>query len=140
MDEFSRKFWYFFVATMVLTAFFSILLSPGSWLVSEEWEFALVDLRTWGLVPRTLLQAVVGVVLLPLLLRGLKAYAPWCRTLMLIFPAVPMALHIYLGTPNSGLLIVLLWGIFIYTNLLQSDVRQAFQPQYRAELHTASSL
>ncbi|MGQ4808811.1 hypothetical protein NKDENANG_02200 [Candidatus Entotheonellaceae bacterium PAL068K] len=139
MDQFVRKFWYFFTAAMALTAFFAILLTPDSWLVSEEWEFAWLDLRTWGIVPRTLVQTVLGVLLLPVLLRGLKAYSLLCRALMFVFPGLPLALHIYLETPNSGILIVLLWGIFVYVNLLQTDVRQAFRRGYRAELRTATS-
>ena len=49
VSEFSRKFWYFFGAMIFFTAFFGLLLTPGSWWISEEWEFALVDLRTCSL-------------------------------------------------------------------------------------------
>jgi branched-chain amino acid transport system permease protein len=138
MDQFARKFWYFFAAAMLLTALFSLLLAPESWLISEEWEFELANPITWGIVPQTLAQIVIGVIIFPPLLRGLKAFSQLCRLLLLIFPVLPLALHIYLGTPLSGLLIVVLWGVFVYTNLLQTDVRQAFRQPRRTELRAAA--
>jgi branched-chain amino acid transport system permease protein len=138
MAQFARKFGLFFAATIVLTAFFSTLLAPGSWLLSEEWEFALAEPITWGIVPRTLAQIAMGLILLPPLLRGLRTFSQACRLLLLGFPILPLALHIYLGTPLSGLLIVVLWSVFIYTNLLQTDVRQAFSRAQRADLRAAA--
>ncbi len=138
MDEFSRKFWYFFTGALVFTAFFSILLSPASWLVSDEWDFVLFDLRTWGIVPRTVVQGIVGAIIVAVLLRGLKIYSPTMRWLLLLFPIGPLAFHIYLGTPLSGLLVVALWGLFIYYNLLQRDVKRAFDRSTRATLSTAT--
>jgi hypothetical protein len=67
-------------------------------------------------------------------LRGLRAFSSICRWLLLVFPVLPLALHIYLGTPLSGLMIVVLWSVFIYTNLLQTDVRQAFNRSHRTDL------
>lgn len=139
MDEFARKFWYFFIGALFFTGFFSILLTPGSWLISEEWEFAVLDPLTWGVVPRTILQAVIGGMIVSVLLRGLKTYSPICRWLLLLFPIAPLALHIYLATPLTGLLVVLLWGLFIYYNLLQRDVKLAFQHTTRASLLAAVS-
>lgn len=138
MDQFARKFWYFFCGALFFTTFFSILLTPDSWLLSEAWDFALVDLRTWGIVPRTLVQGVIGGLIFLPLLHGLKAFSPLCRRLLLVFPVLPLALHIYLHTPLTGLLIVVLWGVFIYYNLLQADVKLAFSQQGRTELQTAS--
>jgi branched-subunit amino acid ABC-type transport system permease component len=139
IDQFVRKFWLFFAATIVLTAFFSILLEPGSWLISKEWEFALAEPITWGILPRTLAQLIIGLILFPPLLRGLRAFSSICRWLLLVFPVLPLALHIYLGTPLSGLMIVVLWSVFIYTNLLQTDVRQAFNRSHRTELRAATA-
>ena len=137
MREFSRKFWYFFVAVLGLTAFFSILHDPSAWWVSPAGPFTFTDLRTWGIIPRTLGQAVIGVAVFPWFLRGLRAFYPPCRWFFLLLPIVPLALHIYLQTPLSGLLIVLLWGIFIHSDLWRAEVRQAFRRQHRGALRTA---
>ena len=123
---------------MVITAFFSILLSPASWFFSEDYDFVLTDPITWGIVPRTVVQAVVGLIVIAPLLKGIKSYSPVARLLLLIFPFLPLGLHIYLETPLSGVLIVVLWGIFVYTNLLQADVRQVFRRAYRAEIRAAA--
>lgn len=139
MDEFARKFWYFFFGAMVFTAFFSILLTPGSWLISEDWDFVFTDLQTWGIVPRTVAQIIIGFIIIPPLLRGLKAFSQICRLLLMVFPVLPLALHIYLATPLSGILIVVLWGVFIYYNLFQADVRQACRRGVQdPDLQTAS--
>jgi len=37
-----------------------------------------------------------------------------------------LILHIYLETPLSDLLVIVLWIIFSFYALLQADVRQAF--------------
>jgi hypothetical protein len=137
---FARKFWFFFAGMLFFTAFFSILLEPGSWLLSEEWEFELAAIQTWGIVPRTLLQAVVGVIIFSAILRGVKAFSQTCRLLMLLVSLTPVGLHIYLGTPLSGILISALLTLFVYVNLLQADVRQAFGRQHRAELRAVPSV
>lgn len=138
MTQFSRKFWFFFAGTLFFTAFFSLLLSPASWWISEEWEFALLDLRTWGIVPRTFVQAVIGFLIFVSLLRGVRAYSQVCRVLVLLLSLLPLVLHIYFGTPLSGILIAALWVLFTYYNLLQTEVQQAFG-SHRAELRTAVS-
>ncbi len=138
MDQFARKFWYFFCGTLFFTALFAVLLMPESWLISEEWDFALLDLRTWGIVPRTMAQAVIGLIIFPPLLRGVRAFSQVSRLLLLAFPVLPLGLHIYLGTPLSGLIITGLWALFIYYNLLQADVRHAFRRESRAVLQTQS--
>jgi hypothetical protein len=51
---------------------------------------------------------------------------------------VPLALHIALQTPLSGLMIIVLWAVFIYSYLWQAEVRDAFGRHHHAELHTAS--
>ena len=47
--------------------------------------------------------------------------------LLLILPIAALALHVYLGTPLSGLLIVLLWVIFTVYSLAQTDFRRAYR-------------
>jgi branched-chain amino acid transport system permease protein len=112
MAEFRRKFWYFFVAMLVFTTFFLILKDPAAWVTTL--------LVTAG-------QAVVGALLFPWMLRRLATFAPGWRLAFLAFPVVPLALHILLRTPPSGLLIVALWGVFIHVHLWRADVRAAFR-------------
>jgi branched-chain amino acid transport system permease protein len=138
VHEFARKFWYFFSAWLFFTAFFSILRSPDSWWISAEWEFSWSELFTWGIVPRTLVQGVIGLLIIPPLLRGIKAFSPLAWFLVLLFPIFPLALHIYLQTPLSGIMITALWAVFVYTNLLRADVRQAFRRPHRTALRVAS--
>jgi hypothetical protein len=73
-------------------------------------------------------------------LRGLKAFSPLSRFLVLLFPLLPLALHIYLRTPLSGIMIAALWAVFVYTNLLRADVRQAFRQPYRTDLRVATGV
>jgi branched-chain amino acid transport system permease protein len=140
VNEFARKFWYFFYALLFFTAFFSILQAPDSWWTSAEWEFSWREIFTWGIVPRTLAQGVIGLLIIPLLLRGFKAFSPLARFLVLLFPIFPLALHIYLHTPLSGIMIAALWAVFVYTNLLRADFRQAFRRPYRTDLRVAASV
>ncbi len=137
---FSRKFWFFFAGVLVFTAFFSILAQPSSWWISEEWEFELTNLITWGIIPRTIVQAIIGGIVFSLLLRGVRAFSPISRLLMLLGSLAPLALHLYLGTPLSGVLISALLVLFVYLNLLHADLKAAFGPQQRAELRTAPSV
>jgi branched-chain amino acid transport system permease protein len=125
MREFRRKFWYFFVATLFFTGFFGILQAPDAWV-------------TTGL--RTAAQAVVGAALFPWMLRQLSTFSPGWRLVFLVLPAAPLALHIALGTPLSGLMIIVLWAVFIYSYLWQAEVRGAFGRQHHAELQTASGV
>jgi branched-chain amino acid transport system permease protein len=134
MREFSRKLWYFFAGALFFTAFFRILHDPATWWLGPEEPWTLADPLTWGVVPSTLAQAVVGAIIFAPLLRGLRAFAPTCRWFLLLFPVLPLALHLYLHTPLSGLMIVLLWGVFVYSYLLQADVRRAFRRAQRAAL------
>jgi TRAP-type C4-dicarboxylate transport system permease large subunit len=118
MDEFRRKFWSFFTATLFFTGFFSLLKAPAAWMSTL--------LLTAG-------QAVVGLVLFPWMLRRLTTGAPVWRAVFLLFPVLPLALHIMLHTPLSGLMLVVLWAVFIHSYLWQADVRRAFgQPHQMA--------
>jgi branched-chain amino acid transport system permease protein len=122
MHEFRRKFWYFFVAMLFFTSFFRLLQDPEGWTNVALWTVA---------------QAAVGGLLCRLLLRQLATFAQLWRVAFLLLPLVPLGLHIVLHTPLSGLAIIVLWGVFIYSYLWQADVRQAFGRQPHATLHTA---
>jgi len=122
MAEFRRKFWYFFAAMLFFTGFFRLLQAPETWLAT---------------VLLTAAQTVVGAVLCAWLLHQLNTFAPRWRLVFLLFPLLPLALHIALHTPLSGLTIVVLWGVFIYHYLWQAEIRAAFGQQHGAALHTA---
>jgi hypothetical protein len=141
MGEFSRKFWYFFAATLFFTGFFRILQAPDTW-------------KTTVLL--TAAQAIMGVVLCPWMLRQLNTFSQKWRVVFLLFPIVPLALHtvgfvalprvlrtLHIAvppievTPLSGLMIVVLWAVFIYSYLWQAEIREAFGQPYRAALETA---
>lgn len=126
INEFIRKSWYFFLGALAFTAFFAILQAPGSWLMSEDWDFELLSLITWGVVPQTALQLIIGGAILLGLMRGIRGYSSLYRWLLLAYPLLGIALHIYLETPLSGLLIVLLWAIFTIYVMFQTDIRRAF--------------
>jgi len=51
----------------------------------------------------------------------------------LLLPVGPLAVHILLGTPPSGLMIIVLWAVFIYSYLWRADVRAAFRDRLAAE-------
>jgi hypothetical protein len=122
MAEFRRKFWYFFAATLFSTGFFRLLQAPETWLAT---------------VLLTVAQTVVGAVLCAWMLRQLNTFAPLWRLVFLLFPLLPLALHIALHTPLSGLMIVVLWAVFIHHYLWQAEIRAAFGQQQGAALHTA---
>jgi branched-chain amino acid transport system permease protein len=122
MGEFRRKFWYFFAATLFFTGFFHILQEPDTW-------------RATLLL--TAAQAVVGAVLCTWMLRQLNTLAQVWRIIFLVFPLLPLALHIALHTPLSGLMIIVLWAVFIYNYLWQAEIREAFGQPHRAALETA---
>jgi branched-chain amino acid transport system permease protein len=117
MAEFRRKFWYFFVAVLVFTGFFLLLKTPETWLTT-----LLV----------TLGQAVLGGLLFPVMLRRLGTLAEGWRVVFLLFPVAPLAVHVVLGTPPSGLMIIVLWAVFIHSYLWRADVRAAFRGRPRA--------
>ncbi len=119
LDEFRRKFWYFFCATLFFTGFFSILQDPEAWL---------------AVILRTLLQAAVGIAVFPWMFGRLVALSRGMYVAFLIFPLVPLVLYIALGTPLSGLVIAALWGVFIYNYLLQGELRRAFSRRARVDL------
>jgi branched-chain amino acid transport system permease protein len=121
--DFTRKFWYLFVATLVFSGFFLVLKTPGTWMTTL--------LITLG-------QAVIGVLLFPWMLRRLATLAPGWRLVFLLLPVVPLALHILLRTPPSGLLIVILWAVFIHTHLWRSEVRVAFRDHHHPEPRSLS--
>jgi branched-chain amino acid transport system permease protein len=118
MAEFARKFWYLFAATLVFTGFFLILKSPGTWM------------RTLLI---TLGQAVLGALLFPWMLRRLATLAPGWRLVFLLLPVAPLALHILIHTPPSGLLIVILWAVFIHMHLWRGEVRAAFRGDHHPD-------
>ncbi len=126
MAQFVRKSWYFFPGAVLFTGFFAFLQTPDSWLFSEDWDFEVLSLITWGVVPSTVLQGVVGGAVLWWLLGGLRTYQPLSRWLLLGLPVLMLVLHIYLETPLSGLLVVTLYAIYSFYALFQADVRQAF--------------
>ena len=122
MAEFRWKFWYFFAATLFSTGFFRLLQAPEIWPAT---------------VLLTAAQALIGVALCTWMLRQLNTFAPLWRIVFLIFPLLPLALHIALYTPLSGLMIVVLWAVCIYNYLWQAEIREAFGPRQRAALHPA---
>ena len=112
MAELRRKFWYLFTAVLVFTGFFLMLKAP------ERWSTTLLV---------TLGQAVIGALLFPWMLRRLGTFARGWRLAFLLLPIAPLAVHIALGTPPSGLMIVILWAVFIHTHLWRAEVRAAFR-------------
>jgi hypothetical protein len=122
MAEFRRKFWYFFAAMLFFTGFFRLLQAPDTWLTT---------------VLLTAAQALVGTVLCAWMLRQLTTFAPVWRLLFLLFPLLPLALHIALHTPLSGLTIIVLWAICIHSYLWQVEIRAAFGAAHRAALSIA---
>lgn len=124
---FRRKSWMFFGGALLFTTFFAILHAPGAWLLPRAREFVPFSLATWGIVPCALLQLVVGGLALWLLLRRADRFNRIDGTLLLALPVGALVLHVYLGTPLSGLLIVLLWVIFTVYSLSQADFRRAYR-------------
>jgi hypothetical protein len=123
MGEFNRKFWYFFTATLFFTGFFRLLQAPDTWVAT---------------LLLTAVQAVLGAGLCAWMLRRLNTFAQVWRIVFLIFPVLPLALHIALHTPLSGLMIVVLWAVFIYNYLWQAEIREAFCQPHRPALGTAT--
>ena len=122
---FRRKSWMFFAGALFFTTFFSLLQSPAAWLAKGR-AIALLSPPTWGIVPVALVQLVVGGALLWLLLRRAERFN-WIDGLMLLaLPLAALALHVHLGTPLSGLLVVLLWIIFTVYSLGQAEFRRAY--------------
>jgi len=119
MAEFRRKFWYFFVAMLVFSGFFLTLKSPATWVTTLLF---------------TLGQALIGGLLFPWMLRQLSTLAEGWRLVFLLFPIAPLAVHILLRTPLSGLMIVLLWAVCIHAQLWRPDVRAAFRGRHSAHL------
>jgi hypothetical protein len=116
MAEFRRKFWYLFVASLVFSGFFLVLKSP------EQWVSTLLV---------TLAQAAAGALLFPWMLRRLGALMQGGRLAFLLLPLVHLGLHIWLRTPPSGLMIVVLWGVLIHAYLWRAEVRDAFRARAR---------
>ena len=71
-------------------------------------------------------------------MRGIRAYQPLHRWLLLAATILSIVLHIYLETPLSGLLLVFLWLVFSFYILLQSDVRRAFSDGVAVEAKDAA--
>ena len=127
LRQFRRKSWMFFGGALLFTTFFNILQSPGAWLLPRTRVFEPFALATWGIVPCALLQLVVGAAALWLLLRRADRFNRIDGALLLALPVAALVLHVYLGTPLSGLLIVLLWVIFTVYSLAQADFRRAYR-------------
>ena len=108
-------------AALFFTGFFRILQAPDTW-------------RATLLL--TAAQAV-GAGLCAWMLRQLKTFAQVWRIVFLVFPVLPLVLHIALHTPLSGLMIVVLWAVFIYNYLWQAEIREAFGQIHRTAPGTA---
>jgi len=121
LRQFRRKSWMFFGGALLFTTFFSILHTPAAWLLPRARVFDLLSLPTWGIVPCTLLQLAVGGSLLWLLLRRADRFNAIDGLLLLALPVAALALHVWLSTPLSGLLIVLLWVVFTVYALVHPD-------------------
>jgi branched-chain amino acid transport system permease protein len=130
---FRRKSWMFFGGTLLFTTLFNILHTPAAWLLPRGHAFVLLSLPTWGIVPCALLQLAVGGVLLWLLLRRADRFERIDGALLLALPIAAFALHVDLGTPLSGLLVVLLWVAFTAYSLAQPEFRRAYARQSAAE-------
>jgi branched-chain amino acid transport system permease protein len=123
---FRAKSWMFFGGALLFTTFFNILHTPAAWLLPRGREFVLLSLPTWGIVPCALLQLVAGGAVLWLLLRRADQFKAIDGALLLALPIAAFALHVHLGTPLSGLLIVLLWVVFTAYSLAQPEFRHAY--------------
>ena len=77
-------------------------------------------------MPVALVQLVVGGALLWLLLRRAERFNRIDGLMLLALPLAALALHVRLGTPLSGLLVVLLWIVFTVYSLGQAEFRRAF--------------
>jgi branched-chain amino acid transport system permease protein len=126
LNLFRRKSWMFFGGSLVFTGFFAILHQPGAWLMPRARSFVAWSLPTWGIVPCSLLQLVVVGAILWLLLRRADRFERLNGVLLLALPLGVLALNVWLATPLSGLLIVLLWVIFALYSLSQADFRRAY--------------
>lgn len=127
LRQFRRKSWMFFGGALLFTTFFAVLHSPGAWLLPRAREFVPFSLATWGIVPCALLQLVVGGSALWLLLRRADRFNRIDGALLLALPVAALVLHVYLGTPLSGLLIVMLWVVFTLYSLGQPELRRAYR-------------
>jgi hypothetical protein len=145
MGEFNRKFWYFFATTLFFTGFFRLLQAPDTWVTT---------------LLLTAAQAILGVLLFPWMLRQLNTFSPQWRVVFLLFPVVPLALHtvgllalprvlqaLHIAvpaafhlevTPLSGVMIVVLWAVFIYNYLWQAEIREAFGQPHQTARGTAT--
>ena len=65
--------------------------------------------------------------MLGLLLRRVDQFNRIDGLLLIALPIAALALHIHLGTPLSGLLIVLLWIVFTMYSLGQPDLSRAYR-------------
>jgi len=61
-----------------------------------------------------------------LLLRRADRFNRIAGALLLALPIAGLVLHVYLATPLSGLLIVLLWVVFTVYSQCQADFRHAY--------------
>jgi branched-chain amino acid transport system permease protein len=126
LRQYRRKSWMFFGGALALATFFAILQSPGAWLLPRARDASVLSPATWGIVPCALAQLALGGAALWWLLRraGLFNRTDWA--LLLALPVAALVLHVHLGTPLSGLLVMLLWVIFSVHSLCQADLRRAW--------------
>jgi len=127
LRQFRGKSWMFFAAALSFATFFAILQSPRAWLLPRSREFSLFSMASWGIVPCALLQLAVGAAVLWWLLQRADRFNRIDGVLLLALPIAALALHVYLATPLSGLLIMLLWVVFTVYSLCQADFRHAYR-------------
>jgi len=127
LRQFRYKSWMFFAAALSFATFFAILQSPRAWLLPRAREFSLFSMASWGIVPCALLQLAVGAAVLWWLLQRADRFNRIDGVLLLALPIAALALHVYLATPLSGLLIMLLWVVFTVYSLCQADFRHAYR-------------
>ncbi|MGE3541061.1 MAG: branched-chain amino acid ABC transporter permease [Candidatus Tectimicrobiota bacterium] len=114
LGEFRRKSWGFFLATLLVSAFFRLLQAPADWLLSAVLTAA---------------QAGLGGVLWARLLRRLATRQPVWRWLCLLLPLLLLGLHSALQTPVSGLILPVLWAVYVAHALWQPEISAAWGVQ-----------
>ncbi|MBX3501567.1 MAG: branched-chain amino acid ABC transporter permease [Alphaproteobacteria bacterium] len=122
----ARKTSMFFAGAVLFTAFFAVLQQPEAWLEPRARNWSIWAPVTWGVVPCALVQLALFGGALWLLLRRAERFVLRDAVLLVALPVLFLALHAYLQTPLSGMLIALLWVIHTIHALAQPDLRRAF--------------
>ena len=117
MAEFRRKFWYLFAATLLFSGFFLILKAPSAWATTAPRH------PRAGRHRRS-----------PLSLDAPPARHPGAGLAAGLPPASsgPPGRPCPAADAPSGLVIIILWGVFIHTYLWRAEVREAFRGRARA--------